>query len=103
MLRRLIDRPLFKVGFEFEPRDVWVGLFWRRTDYWLHFYVCMLPCVPLHVVVGNARLKDAYQRGGVEAVAAKALWPVVVLLLIAFLAVLVIGWQVGEWALARFP
>ena len=36
---RFIDRPWLKAQFQFEPRDVWIGLFWRRTEIALHFYV----------------------------------------------------------------
>jgi hypothetical protein len=37
--------------FQWEPRDLWVGLFWRRTAIALHLYVCVLPCVPLHISI----------------------------------------------------
>jgi hypothetical protein len=37
-------------GFEFEPRDVWVGIYWNwpgpvRFD----LYICLLPMLPLHL------------------------------------------------------
>jgi hypothetical protein len=54
--------------FQVEPRDLWVGVFWRFDRYkatitgwdchhgaisgepWnLHLYVCLVPCLPLHV------------------------------------------------------
>lgn len=50
---RLIDRPRLKVQFQFEPRDLWVGVFWRRTTIALHLYVCVLPLVPLHVTIAR--------------------------------------------------
>lgn len=29
----------------FEPRDMWVGLFWDRlADGWTALYVCVVPC-----------------------------------------------------------
>jgi hypothetical protein len=47
---------------EFVPRDLWVGLFWDRKVDWrlhphfgvqqrptLHVYLCLLPCLPLHL------------------------------------------------------
>lgn len=43
-----------KLTARFEPRDIWVGLFWdRRQDYTeggpvLHVYVCPIPCVVIH-------------------------------------------------------
>ena len=30
---------------KFEPRDVWVGVFWDRRDDGLWLYVCLVPCV----------------------------------------------------------
>jgi hypothetical protein len=52
-----------KVGLEFKPQDVWVGVYWKTTrefgaetgdpeqslvcvrcDMWL----CLLPCLPIH-------------------------------------------------------
>lgn len=34
----------------FEPRDIWVGLFWDRKGDGTHFYLCPLPCVVIHWV-----------------------------------------------------
>ena len=48
MTMRIIDRPNVKVQFRLEPRDAWVGLFWRRTDIALHVYICLVPFIPLH-------------------------------------------------------
>ena len=32
----------------FEPRDVWVGLYWDTATYpALSVYVCLVPCFPL--------------------------------------------------------
>lgn len=48
---RIVDRPTLKVQFQWELRDLWVGLFWRKTQIALHLYVCIVPCVPLHVTI----------------------------------------------------
>ena len=44
------------VSFLFEPRDVWIGLFWKSDPpfeavgiYDLTFYLCLLPCLPLRI------------------------------------------------------
>ena len=34
----------------FEPRDLWIGLYWTRDDEQLVFYVCLLPTLVLKIV-----------------------------------------------------
>ncbi len=48
---RIINRDRIKAQFQWEPRDLWVGLFWRRTDIALHLYICIVPLVPLHITI----------------------------------------------------
>ena len=48
---RVFDGAVAKVQIQWEPRDVWIGLFWRHTDVCWHFYICVLPLVPIHVTV----------------------------------------------------
>lgn len=48
---RFIDRKNIKAQFQFEPGDLFIGFFWRRTDIALHLYLCIIPLVPLHVTV----------------------------------------------------
>ena len=33
----------------FEPRDLWVGVFWDRRPDGLHVYVCLVPAFVYHV------------------------------------------------------
>ena len=54
---RIINKPRLIAQFQVEPRDLWVGLFWQRTEVALHLYICLIPLVPLHITV-------ARQRGG---------------------------------------
>lgn len=37
--------------FLFEPRDVWIGLYWKRYPKAMEMYWCILPCVPLRVYI----------------------------------------------------
>ncbi|KKL67821.1 hypothetical protein LCGC14_2131120 [marine sediment metagenome] len=48
---RLINRLALKVQIQWEPRDWWVGTFWRKTEIAVHLYVCIVPCLPLHVTI----------------------------------------------------
>ena len=49
-----------RIRFEFKPQDLSVGVFWKTTsvgcpcgscrdDVLVDVWVCLLPCVPLHV------------------------------------------------------
>lgn len=54
---RLIDHSNCKAQLQWEPRDMWVGLFWRTNHemnipwYTLHIYICVLPLIPLHITL----------------------------------------------------
>ena len=57
----------FVAEIKFEPRDLWVGVFWdwRETKEWgwpneFHIYACALPTLVLHVVVPKE--KKGYER-----------------------------------------
>ena len=49
----------FRWRFEWQPRDLWVGVYWERRPHacdfdtcWnnsLHVWVCLLPALPLHL------------------------------------------------------
>jgi hypothetical protein len=34
---------------EWKLRDMWVGLYWATEGHCLDAWVCLLPCVPIHV------------------------------------------------------
>jgi hypothetical protein len=40
-------------GLEFNPQDLWFGVFWRSGrdagSHTLDLWVCLLPCLPLHI------------------------------------------------------
>lgn len=45
----------FAVALKFEPRDLWVGIYWNYIYRWssaqdcLEIYVCVLPMLPIKV------------------------------------------------------
>ena len=43
----------------FEPRDLWVGLFWKVEPQVgvnkLFLYICLLPCVPIRIIFSASR------------------------------------------------
>jgi hypothetical protein len=47
---------MIRLSIEWEPRDWWIGLYWttkttsNRREW--HYYLCLLPCLPLHIVWG---------------------------------------------------
>lgn len=49
------SRGRWRVALLFEPRDLWWGLHWRMArgvwHEYLHVYLCVLPCLPLFVVI----------------------------------------------------
>jgi hypothetical protein len=51
MKLRIWNGTAMKAQIQFEPRDLWVGLFWRQTDLCWHFYLCLVPVLPLHVTI----------------------------------------------------
>lgn len=54
---RIANRPFLKAQFQFEPRDLWLGAFWRVNRqmpppfYTLHLYLCLIPMFPLHITI----------------------------------------------------
>lgn len=38
-----------KVRLEIKFEDLWVGAFWRRFAGKVDLWICLLPCVPIHI------------------------------------------------------
>lgn len=39
------------VRFEAKLQDCWIGAYWKREQYALHIWICLLPMFPLHIIV----------------------------------------------------
>ena len=33
----------------FEPRDIWVGVYWKAFPSAVEFYVCLVPMLPIYL------------------------------------------------------
>lgn len=33
----------------FEPRDLWVGIYWTRDGTIMRLYICLLPMLPIRI------------------------------------------------------
>lgn len=40
-----------KIRLEWKPQDAWIGAFWKRTPAKTDIWICLLPCVPIHIVL----------------------------------------------------
>ncbi len=38
---------MFQAEWLFEPRDLWVGAYWKRYPAGLQVYICLLPALPV--------------------------------------------------------
>jgi len=46
-----------KVSIVLEIHDFWVGLYWRYDKCYalLHIYICLIPCLPIHITFDFVR------------------------------------------------
>lgn len=54
----------WRACFEWKLEDFWIGVFWKNQEDVLDVWVCLLPCVPLHVrlVFANPLPKSGSQK-----------------------------------------
>jgi hypothetical protein len=58
---RIWNGEKLKAQFQIEPRDLWVGMFWRRTGLALHLYLCIVPIISLHVIITTQRWIEEWE------------------------------------------
>lgn len=40
---------LVRCRLEWKLEDLWVGVFWRKVGVTTDVWICLLPCIPLHL------------------------------------------------------
>lgn len=40
-----------KMRLEYKPEDMWVGLYWKNAELSTDIWVCILPTLPIHIVL----------------------------------------------------
>lgn len=58
--RSFVTVRITRAKFEWKVEDLWVGVFWKHGDIttdegqkrmWTDVWICLLPCVPLHLTI----------------------------------------------------
>jgi hypothetical protein len=37
------------IRLEWKPQDAWIGAYWKQTEERWHLWICLLPCLPIHL------------------------------------------------------
>ncbi len=45
---------LMKVSLEWKLQDLWIGAYWDNRTYIFHLWICIIPCVPIHIELFKA-------------------------------------------------
>jgi hypothetical protein len=41
----------FKIQLEWKLQDFWLGVFWKRTKLHTDIWICLIPCIPIHITL----------------------------------------------------
>lgn len=39
------------INLELKPQDCWIGVFWKKELYLLHIWICIIPVLPIHIML----------------------------------------------------
>jgi len=57
------------VTLQFEPRDLWIGIYWKKTtelpSRFLVLYICLVPTLPLVVTIKTGSFLRPTLRGSI--------------------------------------
>jgi hypothetical protein len=42
-----------KLRLEWKLADCWIGAFWKREQDGFHLWICLVPCLPLHIQIDS--------------------------------------------------
>jgi hypothetical protein len=49
-LQAILDsRKGWRISWEFKLQDFWIGAYWKRMGNCVDLFVCLLPCLPIHI------------------------------------------------------
>lgn len=49
MILRPTDDVVICVKLEWKIQDFWVGVYWHHSCFDTDIWICLLPCLPLHI------------------------------------------------------
>ena len=39
-----------KIQIEYKLQDCWIGFYWQFQWGYYHLWICLIPCIPIHLV-----------------------------------------------------
>jgi hypothetical protein len=58
MIHTLLDIKIIRINFsiKFVINDIWIGVYWKNKYWWggrwrMDFYICILPTIPIHLII----------------------------------------------------
>ena len=42
-----------KIKLEFKIQDMWIGIFWKKSDIRTDVWICSVPMFPIHIILEN--------------------------------------------------
>ena len=43
------ERSGWRVRVEWKIQDAWIGVFWKSVGGCVDLWICLLPCIPIHI------------------------------------------------------
>ncbi len=49
-----VSKPI-ELSLELCFNDLWIGLYWRESLFYDEYFICIIPCLPIHLKVRRHR------------------------------------------------